>query len=77
MVHDYDIKKLPIQKNLFSASSTLYQIVCDGSALADLCSVLRSVVSDCKKRPLSSLEQDVLSELYNSISIFKLKHPKL
>ena len=77
MAHDYEIRKLPTQTSLFDSSDKLYQIICDGSSLVDLCYVLRSVILDCKKRPLTNLEQDILSDLYNSISIFKLKHPKL
>ena len=77
MAHDYEICKLPTQTKLFDSSDKLYQIICNGSALVDLCYVLRSVISDCKKRPLTNLEQDILSDLYNSISIYKLKHPKL
>ena len=75
MSHDYEIRKMNVQTSFFMPKIVQkYQIICDGSALVDLCRVLRSVVSSCKSRPLTSDEQDVLCDLYNSISIYKLKH---
>lgn len=74
MAHDYEIHKLPTQTDLFGKRSQLYQIICDGDALVDLCRVLRSVVGYAQRRPITSEEQNILCELYNSISLYKLKH---
>lgn len=75
MAHDYEIRKMNVQTSLFMPKiEQKYEIICDAAAISDLCRVLRSVVSDCRMRPLSSDEQDVLCDLYNSISIYNLKH---
>ena len=74
MAHDYEIRKRSTQMSLFASSASLYEIVCDGAALVDLYRVLRSVVGHGKTCPITSEEQDILCDLYNSISLYKLKH---
>lgn len=75
MLHDYEIRKMIVQTSLFMPNVIQkYEIICDAAAISDLCVVLRSVISDCRRRPLSAYEQDILCDLYNSISIYKLKH---
>lgn len=74
MAHDFLISKIPIQTSLFDKSVQNYQIVCNGDTLVILCCFLRTIVGNCKTRPLTNEEQDILCDLYNAISLYKLKH---
>lgn len=74
MARDFRVFKLPLQQQLFNNSRRRYQILTDELSLLDLHRVLRSVISNKYKNvPLTSFEEDVLCDLYNSISLIKFK----
>ena len=73
MARDYVISKLPYHRDMFGGSERTLQIVGTESSIKDLVLVLRSVLSHGKSEPLSNYEQDVLCDLYNSLSIFNFK----
>ena len=73
MTRDYYVTRLPYHRDLFGDSERKFQIVVSESVLKELCITLRHVVGDCKYRPLISEEQDVLCDLYNSLSLINFK----
>lgn len=73
MARDYHVSKLPLHRNLFGDSERVFEIVCKAQDLNDLKLALRGVISHCKCEPISAFEQDVLCDLYNSISLISLK----
>lgn len=73
MARDYHVNRLPYHRDLFGDSERKFQIVVSESVLKELCTTLRHVVGDCKYRPVTNDEQDVLCDLYNSLSLINFK----
>ena len=73
MARDYHVSKLPLHCNLFGDSERVFEILCKSQDLKDLKLALRGVISHGKREPISAFEQDVLCDLYNSISLISLK----
>lgn len=73
MVRDYVVSKLPYHRSLFGDSGRTIQIIGSEVAIKDLHVALRSLLSHGKYEPLSPFEEDVLSDLYNSLSLFNFK----
>ena len=73
MAREYHVSKLPIHRNLFGDSERVFEIVCKSSEMKDLLLALRGVISHGKSQPITPFEQDVLCDLYNSISLVNLK----
>ena len=73
MARDYVVSKLPYHRDMFGNSERTIQIVGSEVAIKDLHVALRSLLSHGKYEPLSQFEQDVLSDLYNSLSLFNFK----
>lgn len=73
MARDYHVSKLPTHRNLFGDYERVFEIVCRAQDLNDLKFALRGVISHGKREPITTFEQDVLSDLYNSISLISLK----
>lgn len=73
MARDYHVTRLPYHRDLFGDSERKFQIVVSESVLKELCTTLRHVVGNCKYRPVTSEEQDVLCDFYNSISLINFK----
>ena len=73
MARNYHVSKLPIHRNLFGDPERMVQIIGSESSIKDLLVCLRGVISHGKKEPLSNFEEDVLSDLYNSVSLFNFK----
>lgn len=73
MAREYHVSKLPLHRNLFGDSERVFEIVCKSSEMKDLLLALRGVLSHGKSQPITSFEQDVLCDLYNSISLVNLK----
>lgn len=74
MARVFVVSKLPLQLSLFEKDEVFFNICCSQSSLIDLHKVLRSVISNkFKKVPLNSFEEDVLLDLYNSISLINFK----
>lgn len=73
MARDFNVSKLPDHRSLFSPDERVYQILCKESDIKDLNIVLRSVLSKIHLGLIDSYEQDVLCDLYNSISLIRFK----
>lgn len=73
MSRDYHVSKLPLHRNLFGDSERVFEIVCKSQDLNDLKLALRGVISHGNREPITMFEQDVLCDLYNSISLISLK----
>lgn len=75
MVYNYIIRKRPVQVSFFDTSEVLFEIVCSEIDLFALHRVLRSVVGKrWSHEPLSSKEEVVLLDLYNSISLINFSN---
>lgn len=73
MVRDYYVSRLPFHGDLFGDSERKFQIIIPESVFKELCTTLRHVVGNAKYRPITNNEQDVLCDLYNSLSLINLK----
>lgn len=73
MAREYHVSKLPIHRNLFGDSERVFEIVCKAPDVKDLILALRGVISHGKSQPITAFEQDVLCDLYNSLSLINLK----
>lgn len=73
MARNYVVSKLPYHRDMFGDCKRTIQIVGSEVAINDLHVALRSLLSHGKYEPLSQYEQDVLSDLYNSLSLFNFK----
>ena len=73
MAREYHVSKLPFHRDLFGGSERVLQITANESSIKDLLVCLRHVCSHGKREPLSNFEQEVLCDLYNSLSIFNFK----
>lgn len=73
MAREYYVSKLPYHRDMFGNSERTIQIVGSEVAIKDLHVALRSLLSHGKYEPLCPFELDVLSDLYNSLSLFNFK----
>lgn len=75
MAHNYIIRKRPVQVSFFDSTERLFEIVCNEVDLFALHRTLRQVLSKrWQNEPLSAQEEDVLSDLYNSISLINFSN---
>ena len=73
MAREFYVSKLPIHRNLFGDPERMVQIIGSESSIKDILVCLRSVLSHSRSEPLSRFEEDVLSDLYNAVSLFNFK----
>ena len=73
MVRDYVVSKLPYHRDMFGDSQRTIQIVGSELAIKDLLLALRSLLSHGNYEPITQFEEDVLCDLYNSLSLFNFK----
>lgn len=73
MARQFYVSHLPYQRDMFGSCNRTIQIVGDESSIKDLNVALLSILSHGKYEPLSPFEEDVLSDLYNSLCLFNSK----